>query len=201
MYIRKTKTKTADHGKDSYTDRIVESVRVGTQVKQRTLLNLDKDFAIEPTHWPLLAARIEQFLQGSAPNQTELFALADDVGQLLEASTEYYSNFIIAKLALPGATATSGQDYHSVDINHVEAAQARSIELETLAMHAVRHTATQQLDQKLAALGFNKIDSAAALGSIIGRIISPDSELQTHAWLHRAPAWVNCLIMTLAASV
>ena len=57
MYIRRTKTKTADHGEDSYTYRIVESVRVGTQIKQRTLLNLGKDFAIDPAHWPLLAAR------------------------------------------------------------------------------------------------------------------------------------------------
>jgi hypothetical protein len=40
-----------------------------------------------------------------------------------------------------------------------------------------------QLDQKLAALGFNKIDSSAALGSIIGRMVSPGSELQTHDWL------------------
>ena len=99
MYIRRTKTKTADHGEDSYTYRIVESVREGTQVKQRTLLNLGKDFAIEPAHWPLLAARIEQFLQGSAPHQAELFALADDVGQLLEAAAERYSDLIIAKLA------------------------------------------------------------------------------------------------------
>jgi hypothetical protein len=75
MYIRRTKTKTADHGKDSYTYRIVESFRVGTQVKQRTLLNLGKDFAIEPTHWPLLTARIEQFLQGLAPHQQGKFAL------------------------------------------------------------------------------------------------------------------------------
>jgi hypothetical protein len=97
MYIRKTKT--ADHDKDSYTYRIVESVRVGTQVKQCTLLNLGKDFAIEPTHWPLLAARIEQFLHGSSPHQSELFALADNVGQLLEASAMRYSNLIIAKLA------------------------------------------------------------------------------------------------------
>ena len=78
MYIRRTKTKTAEQGKASYTYRIVESVRVGTQVKQRTLLNLGKDFAIEPAQWPLLAARIEQLLQGSAPHQAELFALVDD---------------------------------------------------------------------------------------------------------------------------
>ncbi|MFA5920498.1 MAG: hypothetical protein WC856_04335 [Methylococcaceae bacterium] len=49
----------ADHGEDSYTYRIVESVREGTQVKQRTLLNPGKNFAIEPTQWPLLTARIE----------------------------------------------------------------------------------------------------------------------------------------------
>jgi len=90
------------------------------------------------------------------------------------------ANLIIAKLALPVATTTSGHDYHRVDINHVEATQAPSIGLETLAMLAVMQL---QLNQKFAALGFNKIDSAAALGSIIGRMVSPGSELQTHDWL------------------
>jgi transposase len=180
MYIRRTKTKTTDQGGASFTYRIVESVRVGTQVKQRTLLNLGKDFAIEPAQWPLLTARIEQFLQGSKPHQAELFDLADDLGQLLEAAAERYSTLIIAKLAQPVASASSDQDYHSVDINHIEAIQARSIGVEILALHVVMQL---QLDQKLAALGFNKIDSAAALGSIIGRMISPGSELQTHDWL------------------
>ena len=153
---------------------------MGTQVKQRTLLNLGKDFAIEPAQWPLLTARIEQFLQGSEPHQAELFDLADDLGQLLEAAAERYSTLIIDKLAQPLAAATPGRDYHSVDINHIEAVQARSIGVETLALHAVTHL---QLDQKLTALGLNNIDSAAALGSIIGRMISPGSELQTHDWL------------------
>ena len=175
MYIRRTKTKTAEHGEDSFTYRIVESVREGTQVKQRTLLNLGKDFAIEPAHWPVLTARIDQLLQGSAPHQAELFALADEVGQLLEAAAERYSTLIIDKLAQPVASASSDQDYHSVDINHIEAIQARSIGVEILALHVVMQL---QLDQKLAALGFNKIDSAAALGSIIGRMISPGSELR-----------------------
>ena len=180
MYIRRTKTKTLDHGGDCFTYRIVESVRVEKQVKQRTLLNLGKDFAIEPAQWPLLTARIEQLLQGSAPQQAELFDLAADSGLLLEAAAQRYSTLIIAKLAQPVATATPEQDYHSVDINHIEAVQARSIGVETLALHAVMQL---QLDQKLSALGFNKIDSAAALGSIIGRMVSPGSELQTHHWL------------------
>jgi len=170
MYIRRTKTKTADHGEDSYTYRIVESVREGTQVKQRTLLNLGKNFAIEPAHWPLLAARIEQLLQGSAPHQAELFHLADDVGQLLEATAERYSDLIIAKLAQPVAAATPEQDYHRVNINHIEANQARSIGGETLALHAVMQL---QLDQKLTALGFNKIDSNGRRRASTHRRVDP----------------------------
>jgi transposase len=128
----------------------------------------------------LLAARIEQLLQGSAPLQSELFHLADEIGQLLETTAERCSDLIIAKMAQPVAIETPEQDYHRVNINQIEAHQARSIGGETLALHAVRQL---QLDQKLTALGFNKIDSAAALGSIIGRMIIPGSELQTHDWL------------------
>jgi hypothetical protein len=77
-------------------------------------------------------------------------------------------------------TAKPDQDYHTVEINHVEAVQARSIDVEMLALHAVMQL---QLDQKLAAMDFNNIESAAALRCIIGRMISPGSELQTHDWL------------------
>ncbi len=83
MYIRRTKTKSPDDGGAYYTYRIVESVRVGKQVKQRTLLNLGKDFAIDSEQWPLLTARIEQLLEGSEPHQQALFHLADDLTQLL----------------------------------------------------------------------------------------------------------------------
>ena len=121
MSIRRTKTKAAAHGEDSDTYRIVESVCVGTQVKQRTVLNPGKDFGIDPAHWPLLTARIEQFLQVSATLQVELLDLADGLGRLLEAAAERYSDLIIAKLAQPVATATPGQDYHTVDINQIEA--------------------------------------------------------------------------------
>jgi len=180
MYILKTKTKSKPDGGSSFTYRIVESFRVGKLVKQRILLNLGKDFDIEQPHWPLLTARIDQLLQGSAPRQTETFDLADDLSQLLETAAQRYSKLIIAKLAQPVDAASQGPDYHRVDINHVEAVQARSIGSETLAMHAVMQL---QLDQKLTALGFNKIELAAALGSIIGRMVSPDCELQTHDWL------------------
>lgn len=180
MYIRKTKTKTRDNGEAYFTYRIVESIREGKQVKQRTLLNLGHDFSIDPKLWPLLAARIEQLLPAPGLQQMELFALADDLEPWLEEIAQRYSVLIIHKMAQPVKTDSTHQDYHTVDINAIDAAQSRSIGTETLAMHAVEQL---QLDKKLSDLGFNQVELAAAIGVIVGRMVSPSSELQTHDWL------------------
>ena len=197
MYIRRTKTKTLNQNEAYYTYRIVESVRLGEKVKQRTLLNLGKEFSIEQTHWPLLCARIEQLLQSDAGRQSELFDLADELDQTTEAAAQRYSALILHKHSIPVGSAASspgiaGQspesivasDYQRVAINHLQALDARSIGAETLAFHALQQL---QLDQKLTALGFNGVDRAAAIGSIIGRMVAPGSELSTHDWLnHRS---------------
>lgn len=180
MYIRRTKTKTLEGGEAYFTYRIVESVRIGKQVKQRTLLNIGKNFAIDQQYWSQLTARIEQLQQGTHSHQEELFAFDDALNQLLEATAQRYSALITAKLSQPVDNAAQTEDYHTVDINHVETHQARSIGIETLALHAVQQL---KLEQKLEALGFNKIDSATALGSIIGRMAAQRSERQTHDWL------------------
>jgi transposase len=193
MYIRRTKTKTLNQNEAYYTYRIVESMRLGQKVKQRTLLNLGKEFSIDQAHWPLLCARIEQLLQSSDGVQSEIFDLADELNQTLEAAAQRYTALILHKHSIPveltetssgdtGQTTEGGDesDYHRVDINHLEALDARSIGAETLALHAVQQL---QLDQKLTALGFNGVDLAAAIGSIIGRMVAPGSELSTHQWL------------------
>ena len=50
MYIRQTKIKNSKQGVPYYTYRLVESVRDGEKVKQRTLLNLGKNFAVDKEH-------------------------------------------------------------------------------------------------------------------------------------------------------
>jgi transposase len=185
MFIRKTKTKTLDDGEGYFTYRLVESVREGQQVKQRTLLNLGKDFAIEPQHWPLLTARIEQLLQDGQAAQAELFALTDEIGVMLETAAQRYSRLLVHKMAQPIDPTAQATDYHRVDINRVDTIEARSIGAETLALHAVDQL---QLTQKLTALGFNGVDRATVLGSIIARMVSPGSELHTHEWLQSCTA-------------
>ena len=101
MYIRRTKTKTLNQNHAYTTYRMVESVRLGQKVKQRTLLNLGKEFSIDQAHWPLLCARIEQLLQGSEGVQGEIFDLADELNQTLEAAAQRYSALILQKHSIP----------------------------------------------------------------------------------------------------
>ncbi|BBO91066.1 hypothetical protein DSCOOX_42460 [Desulfosarcina ovata subsp. ovata] len=44
MYIRRTTIKSKKDGETYFTHRLVESVRVGNKVKQRTIINLGKNF-------------------------------------------------------------------------------------------------------------------------------------------------------------
>ncbi len=62
MYIRETRTKSKITGEGYYTYRLVHCERVSGTVRQITLLNLGKHFALEKDEWPLLCNRIEQLL-------------------------------------------------------------------------------------------------------------------------------------------
>ena len=192
MYIRRTTTKTLEQGGGYYTYRIVESTRFGEKVKQRTLLNLGKDFPIPKEQWPVLCKRIEQLIQRPTQRQEELFVLSDEVDHRLESAAQHYSAQILRKLARPvkgdcarSTTLLEETDYHTVDINHLEAFEPRSIGVETLAFFAFMQL---QLGEKLTDLGFSGLDLAAAIGNIIGRMVSPGSELHTHGWLNHQSA-------------
>lgn len=188
MYIRKTKIKNSKQGEAYYTYRIVESIREGNKVKQKTLLNLGKHFDIDPSHWSALICRIEQLLQSDVEGeQTDLFDLQLELDETLEKAAQRYSAQIIHKQSQPVATAPnkplsedSVPHYETVDINDLKALTPRSIGVESMAWHAIKQL---QLDKKLTELGFNGKDKAAALGNIIGRMIAPGSERATREWL------------------
>ncbi len=66
VFIRKTATRARRDG-GSYTSfRLVESVRSGSQVSQRTLLNLGSGFAVPPERWPELVLLVESLRSGQA---------------------------------------------------------------------------------------------------------------------------------------
>ena len=57
MFIRRTQTRNRASGQPYVSYRLVHGARVGTVVKQTTLLNLGSHFDLPQVHWPALAHR------------------------------------------------------------------------------------------------------------------------------------------------
>ena len=53
MFVRRTQTRATANGEQDFTYRLVCSERVDARVRQRTLLNLGRHFALPQSSWPL----------------------------------------------------------------------------------------------------------------------------------------------------
>ena len=175
MYIRRTTINRHKDGEPYYTYRLVESVRTSKGVRQRTLLNLGSNFSCPRETWPDLARRIGEIISG----QKQLFPPASD---LEDAAQRYAALIIQSKNRAGGINGddTSSSDYRNVDISTLEFMRPRSIGIEHVAYEALQQL---QLDKKLQGLGLNKHQLCTAIGTVIGRMIEPGSELSTHYWL------------------
>jgi len=170
MYIRRTTIKSRKDGGQYYTYRLVESRRTEKGVRQQTLLNLGVDFSLPREQWPDLTKRIEEILGG----QHSLF----DIDYEIEKLAQSLASRIV--LSQQDVNDHDDVDYREIDLDSIEMSKPRSVGREHVALEALRFLG---LDEKLAELGFNGPQTAAAIGTIIGRACEPGSELATHGWL------------------
>jgi len=176
MYIRQTTTRSKKDGSSYQSYRLVESFRVGNKVKQQTLLNLGTEFSISRDSWGELTNRIEAILH----HQPSLLPL----NETIEAEAQRIaSNLLLRNKEYASSDEhVATADYCTVDIDSIESSELRSVGLEHMAYDALQ---SLQLDTQLSALGLNRTEVATAIGTIIGRMIAPGSELSTHRWLQR----------------
>ncbi|MEY2875685.1 MAG: hypothetical protein RLZZ373_3056 [Pseudomonadota bacterium] len=187
MFIRRTQTRNRASGEPYTTYRLVQTARVGAAVKQSTLLNLGSHFDLPPDEWPALAQRIDELMHGQRPL---LDATLSDAGQAL---AQRYAAQLIAlqpsavSLTRAAAKADPGGvgQYQEVDLDSLDFVRPRSVGVEHAGLSAMRQCG---LEDKLAELGLNRPQIAAAVGNIIGRMAHPGSELATHAWLQQHSA-------------
>lgn len=175
MYIRRTSIKSRKDGGKYYTYRLVESKRTEKGVRQQTLLNLGADFSLPRDKWPDLTKRIEEILSG----QHSMFNIERDI----ETLAQNYASRIV--LSHQDVNDSSHADYREVNLDSVEMSRPRSVGREHITLEALR---SLELDTKLKDLGFNGPQTAAAIGTIIGRACRPGSELATHSWLQERSA-------------
>jgi hypothetical protein len=170
MYIRRTSIKSRKDGSQYYTYRLVESRRTENGVRQHTVLNLGVDFSLPREQWPDLTNRIEDILSG----QKSFFDISSNIEQLAQNC----ASKIIA--VQQDVNEPEASDHREVDLDSLEMSRPRSVGCEHIALEALRSLG---LDTKLKELGFNGPQTAAAIGTIVGRVCEPGSELATHEWL------------------
>ena len=200
MFIRRTQTRNRASGEPYVTYRLVHSTRVGSTIKQTTLLNLGSHFDLPQAHWPALAQRIDELVHGQRS------MLEAGVPEEVQAFAQRFAAQIIARkpaVPSPGPARAAGADpvpdlaaadppakpagqageldrFQEVDLDSLELVDPRSVGVEHAALSAMRQCG---LADKLGELGLNRAQIAAALGNIVGRMAQPGSELATHAWL------------------
>lgn len=182
MFIRRTNTRNRKTGEAYFTHRLVEAVREGKAVKQRTLLNLGVHFDLAQDDWAALAARIDGLRHGQAP----LLAVTASV----ESLAQRYAAQLIARQGQEagvddGGSSPAAERFHDVDLATLDLVRPRTVGVE----HACL-TALHQLgfEAKLVELGFNRPQIAAAVGNVVGRMAAPASELATYDWLQHRTA-------------
>ena len=175
MFIRETKTGSTTDGTARITLRLVESRRIDGKVRQHTLLNLGRHFAVDREDWPLLCQRIEELLSG----QTVLDLVPPDPGIEAEARR------IAARLVERQGGETPDGDWENVDIASAADSDGRSVGIEHAALAALDMLGLPEL---LDDLGFNRRQRCCALATIAARMAAPGSERATNRWLRRTSA-------------
>jgi hypothetical protein len=180
MYIRKTKTRVINDV-DHFTYRIVESRRdENDKVKQHTLLNLGAHYDIIPeSDHSILAQRVDNIITG----QLSLLPL----NETLETEAQRIANLIIKKHAksLVVDNNKQGARYEHVDVSSIENTDVKTIGVEYLAYEAAKKISLPEI---LLRSGFSEKEVKSALASIIGRLISPGSEVSTVNYLRNNSA-------------
>ena len=187
MFIRRTITNSRKTDQAYYTYRLVEGVRTGSVVKQTTLLNLGSHFDLEQADWPALAARIDALLHGQEALMLEPLPEAVE-GMAQRCAAQLIALRSIERPAASSATAVEPGDagrFQEVDLDSIEMVRPRSVGVEHAALSVMRQCG---FEDKLAELGFNRPQIAAAVGNIVARMAHPGSELATHAWLQKRSA-------------
>ena len=173
MFIRRTQTRSSRSGESYFTFRLVRSERIGSKVRQRTLLNLGRHFESAQSDWPVLCRRIDEVLAGQ-------LQLAPDCPAALEVHAQRIAAQLLARERTGTPVPAHRPDIQRVDVDSLELIRPRSVGVEHVALWAMDQLG---LRPWLEELGIGASLRGAAIGSIIARMARPGSERATRRWL------------------
>lgn len=176
MFIRETTKMDRKTGKKYTSYQLVESIRTVQGPRQKILITIGSRISLDSCEKKDLANRIEEIILG-APS----FLVCSEK---IESMAQTYASQVIGRLSHSDNTHNAHDDipaeFVSIDINSIEKSEPRTVGSEHLMLEMARQL---KLPNKLKELGLSATDIAVALGSIIARAVSPDSERATYQWL------------------
>lgn len=183
MFIRETVTKNKATNKSYKKHVLVESYRAEMGPRQRVVMQLGT-LTLPKSEWKKLAAALEGRLAG----QVTLFEEEKQIAAAAEIAMGNYS-FHQKKTEAKKERHTNAF-LTSVDLNSVAVGQSRS-----LGPELVGHAAWEQLEfnQLLGECGFSQVEQALAEAVVVGRLVSPSSDLASWRWLRERTALVEML--------
>tara|TARA_B110000211_G_C14055845_1_gene543292 strand:- start:98 stop:1894 length:1797 start_codon:yes stop_codon:yes gene_type:complete len=174
MFIIKTQSSSKNATK-YYTHRLVESKRDSMgKVYKQTILNLGSNYAVvAELDWLILTDRVQNILIG----QESLLSLEDHI----ESEAQRIASIIIKR---DGQVVDSNKELDS-NYQHVDVTTLRNSDIKTVgAEHLAFETAKKlNIPEILATCGLSKRDVDSAFASIMGRLLSPGSEVSTSQYL------------------
>ena len=177
MFIRETTKTDRKTGKKYTSYQLVESIRTAQGPRQKILITIVSEISLDSCEKKDLANRIEEIIQG-APSL--LLACSEKI----ESLAQTYASQVIDRLSHSDKIHKDHDgvpaEFVSIDINSIEKSEPRTVGSEHLMLEMARQL---KLPNKLKELGLSATDVSVALGSIIARAVSPDSERATYHWL------------------
>ncbi len=170
MFIRNVPHKNRKNRKEYFTYKLVESIRTERGPRQRDILNLGVDFDLPKEQWKDLANCIEEIITGQQP-------LIDYPKEISSLAKRYARKIIRQQASVIAEGEDVPPDYETIDVNSVENEESRTVGAEYVVYETIKELG---IDRKLREFGFNRYQTAAALGVIAGRMIVPGSERYTH---------------------
>lgn len=178
MFIRETIKADKKTGKKYTSYQLVESIRTEKGPRQKILITIAADTVLDSLEKKDLANRIEEIVMG-APSFLKY-------SEKIERLAQIYASQVVCRLSSPENIKKQRDkeelpaEFISIDINSIEKSEPRTVGTEHLLLQMAHQL---KLPEKLLELGLSKTDVAVALGSIIARAASPDSERATYNWL------------------
>jgi hypothetical protein len=179
MFIIKTQSSSKGATK-YYTHRLVESKRDSMgKVYKQTILNLGSNYAVvEESDWSILTDRIQSILIG----QESLLS----IDKHIESEAQRIASIIIKR---DGKAVDSNKELES-NYQHVDVTTLRNSDVKTVGAEYLAFETAKKLNipEILADCGLSTRDVNSAFASIIGRVLSPGSEVSTSQYLRNNSA-------------